>query len=501
MKSNFNDTTRSKGMTWKISSIKPSYLLLFLLVLSGFTHLWNAVGYPDIFFDEGVYMRRAMHIMAGLGPQESYFHDHPFFGQIFLAATLTLTGFPNSLHPSSSQDSVSTLYAVPRIIMGTLAIIDTFLIYKIAENRYGSKIALISSMLFAVMPMTWIVRRILLDSILLPFLLISILLALTSKNSRYKNLLVLFSGICMGLAIFTKIPVFTMIPLVAGLIYFNERNAKIVALWLIPVIAIPILWPLQSIDAGQFNLWISDVLGQTQRHSYGLPYISKVFLQLDPVLFILGITGIAFCIHKKDYFILMWVIPFILFLLAIGFNQYFYWIPILPVFCISSSVIIVKILEFLKKKEKSEALPYVIVLGIGVFGLASTLLIITTDMTSSEFQAASFVLQHVKDNDNKTTILASPTYSWIFSYVFHKQNVFPDYSFIQWQPITTPKVLLIFDPHYDLNNGEQFVQLYNDSKPIVAFNGNALKYDIRYYPYTNIKQNYEGSHIEIREKS
>ncbi|MDE1867328.1 MAG: glycosyltransferase family 39 protein [Thaumarchaeota archaeon] len=471
-----------------------------MLILSGATHIWNAAGFPAIFFDEGVYMRRAMNVLDGFGPQESFYHDHPFFGQIFLASTLGLIGFPNSLHPLATTGSIATLYLAPRIIMGILAIVDTFLIYKIAESLYGRKVALISSMLFAVMPITWLVREILLDSILLPFLLMSIFLSLHSKDSNHKNLMVLLSGICLGLAIFTKIPASAIIPLVAGLIYFNNgKKLKLVGLLLVPVILISLIWPLQSVESGQFDLWVKDVLGQAERHSYGLPYISYLFLKMDPVLFVLGITGIAFSIARRDYFILMWFVPFMIFLLAIGYNQYFYWIPVLPVFCISTSLFIVKVLEKTKKENLRRNLA-VVVFSIGVFGLASTLLIINTNMTSSQFQTISFVLQHVDGND--TTILASPSYSWIFSHVFHKQNVLVDYTAVLFQPITTHKVVLIADEHYmlvEIGKGKQFGQLYNGSKTVATFT-NDKKYNLSSYPYTNLGVNYEENPIEVREK-
>ena len=44
--------------------------------------------------------------------------------------------------------------------MGLLAILDTFLLFKITERRYGIAVALIASVLFAVMPMTWVLRRV-----------------------------------------------------------------------------------------------------------------------------------------------------------------------------------------------------------------------------------------------------------------------------------------------------------------------------------------------------
>ena len=82
--------------------------------------------------------------------------------------------------------------------MGILAVVDTFLVYKISERRYNRNVAFIASVLFAVMPLSWLLRRILLDSILLPFLLSSILiaiieriqklLAITKKSSQFYSL-------------------------------------------------------------------------------------------------------------------------------------------------------------------------------------------------------------------------------------------------------------------------------------------------------------------------
>lgn len=479
--------------------IKSVYLVVIILVLAGFTHLWNTVGFPDIFFDEGVYMGRAMHVLNGLGPQDGYFYDHPFFGQIFLAAFLGMVGFPNSLHPLMDPNSISLLYLIPRILMGLLAVLDTFLVYLIANTKYGKKVALASSLLFAVMPITWITRRILLDSILLPFLLSSILMALKTRDYKNKHLLVLSSGLFLGIAIFTKIPVFTMIPLIAGLVYFNTgKNPKILALWLFPVILIPLLWPLQAVEAHQFDLWIKDVLWQTQRHSIGLPYISLLFFEMDPVLFVLGIAGMVYVILRRDYLVLLWVVPFAIFLLMIGYNQYFYWIPILPVFCISASLLVVDLLGQISKKL-DKILPLIAILGIAVFGLVGTILIISVNLTSTEFQTASFVSQNVPSD---TTVLASPVYSWILNYVFHKENIPNDYSYVFFNHVDTKKIFLVADPHFfiDLPRGKQLEQVYNDSKTIATFDEDISKYDTKGYPYSSIKLNLGGKYIEVKMK-
>ena len=236
-------------------------LLLIPLTLSAFTHIWNPIGFPAFHVDESHYMRRAMQVLQGLGPQESkdtyeYGYDHPYFGQIFLAAILSLLNYPSSINPSVSSDSIEMLYLVPRVLMGILAVVDTFLVYKIADTRYNRKIAFVSATLFAVMPIGSLLRGIFLDSIALPFILLSILFAIYSTKSEAYNrsndnnrkiLLTLLSGLFLGLAIFTKMPVFTMIPLVTFIIL--KRAALVV------IIPVTILILISILDTVSLNSW------------------------------------------------------------------------------------------------------------------------------------------------------------------------------------------------------------------------------------------------------
>jgi hypothetical protein len=137
--------------------------------------------------DEGTYLGRAMMTLRGLGLHEAITtpqhdsideytrpYDHPFFGQIFLAGALGTISYPDLFTQKPvSIHFIESLYLVPRILMGLLAVTDTFLIYKITEKRYNNNrtFAFIASLVFAVMPATWLLRRIWLDSIQLPLLL------------------------------------------------------------------------------------------------------------------------------------------------------------------------------------------------------------------------------------------------------------------------------------------------------------------------------------------
>jgi 4-amino-4-deoxy-L-arabinose transferase-like glycosyltransferase len=384
------------------------FLLIIPLSLSAFIHLWNPVGFPDLFSDEGVYMRRALHVLHGSGPQEmetdfdQTYYDHPFFGQLFLAGIFWIVGYPDSLN-SSTVHSIEMLFAVPRILMGVLAVIDTFLVFKISQYRYNRNVAFIAAILFAVMPMTWLTRRILLDSILLPFLLSSILFAvykidstrvLKNRNKQINNNIpmVLLSGVCLGLAIFTKIPVFVTIPLVAFLILTNnKRSLMILGLWFVPVILIPTIWPVYSVVVGHFTDWVDTILYQANRH--GIPFL-KTMAQLtliDPVLVVLATAGLIFAILKKDAFILLWAIPNLLYFSAVGWAPNHLFIPLIPLSCIAIGVLIINLCGRIKRKNVQKKLPWAVISAIGLFGLVSTTMLITSNVSADQIRVIRFV--------------------------------------------------------------------------------------------------------------
>jgi hypothetical protein len=120
-------------------------------------------------------------------------------------------------------------------------------------------------------------------------------------------------------------------------------------------------------------------------------------------------------------------------------------------------------------------------------------------LTGTEFQTAAYLSQNISGN---TTVLASPTYSWILDYVFHKENVPQDYSFILFNQIQTSKILLVADPHFlvDIPRGKQLQQVYNDSKTIATFNEDVSMYNTNGYPYSSLKLNLDGMHIEVKTK-
>ncbi len=506
-------------------------LLAIPLILSGFTHLWNPIEFPSLHIDEGHYMRKTMSILEGTGLDPLARYAAPYFGQIFLAGVLAIVGYPDSLNPSDGGDvlhSVQTLYLVPRVLMGLLAVVDTFLIYKITERRYHNRnVALIAAILFAVMPYGWLFRRVFLETIQVPFLLTSILLAVYVKDLkienndntiRYKTIpMILLSGIFLGLSIFTKIPVFTIIPAVAFLIYTNNTNGhklRNLGIWFIPVFLIPLIWPAHAMMIGEFDLWMDGVLWQTtERPSSPLIGTMKTFFELDPVLFVLSMAGLVFAAVKKDFFLLLWVIPFLIFLYVIDYVSSFHLIPLVPAFSIAASRFIVEItnkIKFIKKNMIQQTLPFAIISGIIIFGLISTTMLITTNVNSTRYITLAIIVQKLpnKDDTNNTTsvtLVGAPTYFWLPRYAFDKP--FYDKSFYSGKSLETEKYIIVADRGFmqsiegtERNPPNPLMQyLYENSQTIArVIPDDVTKYNTKEYPYASMKQNPRSQEIEIR---
>ncbi|HKQ22002.1 MAG TPA: glycosyltransferase family 39 protein [Nitrososphaeraceae archaeon] len=545
-------------------TLKQSLTLLWIiipLVLSAFTHLWNPVGYPAIHVDEGHYMRRAMQVIQGLGPQESnstydYGYDHPYFGQIFLAAALSIVNYPNSINPTVTPQSIEMLYLLPRVLMGLLAVVDTFLVYKIADTRYNRKVAFVSATLFAVMPLSGMLRGIFLDSISLPFILLSILFAvyyaksssrpLDSSNQldgnvkKLRYLLLLLSGIFLGLAIFTKLPVFTFIPLIVYIIINknilnsnNDKNTgnqsvrlniKSLGIWFIPVLLIPLIWPGYALSVGQLGSWMDGVIYQTARDSGGKDLRSSFVLVfgLDPILLTIAGAATIWSVIKKDYFVLLWGLPYLVFLYFIGWVVPIHWINLVPIVCIASAVLIDNWINAAASQKFIRLYPHFIISAVFVFGFLGTTILVESNLNTMYFQVYYFMVQELQPHENTvaaslktnfdegTTIIGSHrtrALVWIPMYVFKddvnfRETDIPKDNFTK--PLQTKKFIIVADSDLipRLTSSDQYERdrrvtllYYNNSNTIATF----IEEKLDKGELMNIHQNYGlGWFVDVR---
>jgi hypothetical protein len=517
--------------------VNTSFVICIPLALSCFTHLWNPIGFPPIYIDEGHYLRRTLQVLDGLGPQESqsvyeFPFDHPYFGQIFLAGLLSGIGYPDSLNPSieSAENSVKLLYEIPRLIMGFLAVVDTFLVFKIGERWHGRSVGFISATLFAVMPVTWFLRMIVLENIMLPFLLSSILLLTyvtwTKKNSTVqeagafdmnrRNLVFLLSGVLFGLAAFTKESAVILIPPMGFLVYTRldqawYRRLKNVMIWLVPVIVFLSIWPFYSIATNQFGDWLNGVLYQAEREERGIGRPLLDLLEIDPLFAILSVIAMIFAIFRvvilkdKDLFIFFWTVPYFLFLLLIGGAvKYFHFVILVPVLSIEIALFIIFVSKSIKWRKVS-FIPFGILAVIGSIGLISTLVMISSDLTSTYFDVSAFIIRTLPppsgDDSDIVTMVGkhwARSFYWIPKYVLGQDIEFKDVDPMLFPKYTTKsdKVLLVLDRSLlteirDKQNQEDNVNLlrilYDNSTRRQTFRENWTQNgSVSIYPYSNI---------------
>jgi hypothetical protein len=369
-----------------------------------------------------------------------------------------------------------------------------------------------------------------LDSIMLPFLLTSVLFILEIRSHpKHVQSLSILSGISLGLAIFTKIPSFTLIPALAFLLFQNIDKEKFpatnrinfLAIWLIPVILLPMIWPAYAFFSGDFADWIDGIFWQSsERKAEGKSFYEIVTsaFRTDPVLLILGSAGVIYLTIRRDYFPIIWIVPYITLLIIVGWVTHFHLIPIIPILCISIGKLVYDLPAIMRIK-KSIPTSTIMISAIGLFGLISSAILISTDLTDAQFESVVYITKALvpingismnknhsnmshsnmnQDSDNRSlnqiTVISSPIFSWIYKYVFNN-----DYTFTHvrdTQPIKTQKIILLIDSTYkhvisgvEGENATQVMRLkniYNNTDIEALFRDDTSKYDRKIYPFTGL---------------
>jgi hypothetical protein len=268
-------------------------------------------------------------------------------------------------------------------------------------------------------------------------------------------LLICLSGIFLGLAVFTKLPAFTITPLIGYLIFKNtNRSLKGLGVWFVPVVLIPLLWPAFATSIGEFDGWLEGLDFQATRVSKPL-YDSMIsFYHTDPILLIIGVIGVVFAAAvRRDVFFLIWILPFLVFLYLINYVSFFHLIILIPAFSIAAAAMIADLSDRLplsrskRTRRIKQLLPYAIVTVIGVFGMTNTIMSIFENSNSSYFKVVAAVTEQLptigdsaqslpgsdSENDGNNgrievdslTVIGSPSYYWILQYVYDK----PQYNY------------------------------------------------------------------------
>ncbi len=237
-------------------------------------------------------------------------------------------------------------------------------------------------------------------------------------------------------------------------------------------------------------------------------------MNMDPVLIALTFIGLVYAAIKRDFIIFLWIVPFMIFVFLVGYVSYWHLIPLLPAFCIVAAKLIADLSNKIGNKNIQKIASYTIVSGIGLFGLLTTMMLITMNVASFHYEVEAFLAQHIKDMNyttgNKITMLASNYWLWLPIYIFDEDHGNDYKNFYVKGQITTNKILFVAGENFikdmvrdnrSRENIQELKMLYNKSKILTTIEEKDLSniYPDR-YPYTAVRDidPKSSKRIEIR---
>ena len=110
------------------------------------------------------------------------------------------------------------------------------------------------------------------------------------------------------------------------------------------------------------------------------------------------------------------------------------------------------------------------------WGVVSTTMLTTTNVSANQFQTVAFVSQYLNDEHNKNEniiLVANPIYSLIFKYLFDKDHILNDLNGFLYYKIKTDKILLIAHHNFreKLRSDGRFGIFINNTEMVATFNG------------------------------
>ena len=154
---------------------------------------------------------------------------------------------------------------------------------------------------------------------------------------------------------------------------------------------------------------------------YSLNYNFKV----DALFMIAGFAGLVYSAFRRDFFILLWAIPLLIFFYFIGFVSFWHIIPLIPVFCIAAAVMIIELSRTLYNfKILRIILVSGVVLIIGITGFQHTISMAAYSNNDQYYEATTFISHYLGNHEHDNlTIMSDAFYRWIPRYVFDLQLI------------------------------------------------------------------------------
>jgi len=241
-----------------------------------------------------------------------------------------------------------------------------------------------------------------------------------------------------------------------------------------------LIWPGYALAVGELNYWWDGIFWQTHRQMSDINFIqASTYNTLSnaiadnyskmPILIGLGFAGVVFAAIRRDFFLLLWIVPFLIFLFVIGFVRDFHLIPVLPAFCISSARLIDSLSKVLPNKKAQQLFPFFITFAITIILLTNIIVLVSNNKNDDIFAASALVLSYLHDNnEHNITTVSNHVYSWMPKYVFNLGNEYLIPEMAVEESPRNEKVLMVVDGPFRAilygndEIGKHLVDVYND---------------------------------------
>ena len=326
---------------WRVAFLvfALAYAVILLLNLTNMPMQW----------DEVVHLNSGLTLNAGL---YSKFVSNAFYPPLYDAATAV-----------SFQAFGPSLFSA-RLVSAVFSVFSLWAVFEFAYSMYGGKTALLAAVLLGIMPgYFWLSRLALLETMLLFFVTVALLLFFRWIQNRQDKYMVL-AGLAVGLGFLTKyqavvagvIMILSLLFLARGQFKraFSRFSLAVAAAVLVVVPWIIIAYQVYASKI--FSQWLYALqVGNPEKSVYSSRYPSPIFYLIEVVwpynnfhpisifLYVVGLAGLGLLVwrhSKSDKFVLIWFASIFIFFTLIENKEWRYVLPLFPALAIGSAVLL-----------------------------------------------------------------------------------------------------------------------------------------------------------------
>ncbi len=270
-----------------------------------------------------------------------------------------------------------------RLVAVVFSILTIWVVFEFTNKLFNKKVALLSAVLFAVMPgYVWLSRMAMIETMLVFFFTLSLMLFfMWLKNHKKTYMLLACTSLALG--VLTKFQmIIAAAIMLAGMLYWakdrlkiNVTKRKIITLTVIAAAVICVLIVMQTYVSIYVNQWMYALqMGNPEKSVYSIrfsvPVSYTVFYFIEMVwpypnvhpisllLYTVSLAGLGFLAWRRkteDKYLLIWFAIVFVFFTLIPNKQWRYVLPLFPVLAIAAASLIVEGYEKMQKILKSNA--------------------------------------------------------------------------------------------------------------------------------------------------